>query len=95
MILLRFAGSWASGLAMPLYKRENKMKQDKLIDWLTLNCPIFVSLLNQKAKGNLPNGIINYLGTGTESEIEAGRTNFLTIESSLQELISYSCEKEV
>ena len=69
--------------------------QDELTGWLTLNCPVFVSLLNQKAKRNLPNGINDYLSKGSESEIEAGRINFLTIESFLSELIAYSSEKEV
>lgn len=71
------------------------MKQDELIGWLTSNCPVFVSLLNQKAKRNLPNGINDYLSKGSVGNIEAGRTNFLTIESFLSELIAYSSEKEV
>ena len=71
------------------------MKQDDLIGWLTSNCPVFASLLNQKAKRNLPNGIAEYIGKGSDGEIEAGRTNFLTIEGFLSELIAYSSEKEV
>jgi hypothetical protein len=71
------------------------MKQDDLIGWLTSNCPVFVSLLNQNAKINLSSGINAYIGQGSEDEIKAGKINFLTIESLLSELITYSSEKEV
>ncbi len=76
-------------------RRKNNMNQDHLIDWLTSNCPVFLSLLNQKAKTELPIGIKDYLSTGSDSEIEAGKINFLTIENLLSELIAFSSEKEV
>jgi len=71
------------------------MNQDDPIGWLTSNCPVFISLLNQKAKINLPSGIIDYIGKGSEGEIKNGKINFLTVESFLSELINYSSEKEV
>lgn len=77
-------------------KEKTKMDQDDdRLEWLKSNCPIFVSLFNQEAKKNLPNGIRYYIGEGSEDAIQHGKTNLLTIESHLTELISYSSKKEV
>jgi len=54
--------------------------QDELKKWIESNCPLFWSLLNIKAKTSLPKGLIEYIGTGTPSEIETGRNNLETPE---------------
>lgn len=71
------------------------MKHYDLTVWISSNCPVFFSLLNEKAKSGLPTGIKAYLSLGSDSEIESGKSNFLTIENHLSELIQYSSEKEV
>lgn len=69
------------------------MNQDNLIKWLSTNCPTFWSFLNNKAQKELPKGISEYVGGGSKVEIENGRTNILSIEEYLSELVSY-CGKE-
>jgi hypothetical protein len=46
------------------------------------------ALLNTKAQRNLPRGLIEYIGQGSPSEIETGRSNLTTIERYLRKLES-------
>lgn len=72
---------------------NNMLDQEALKDWLKTNCPLFWSFLNKRAQSTLPDGIVQYLGTGSTSEIETGKDNFKTIEKYLSELVSL-CGKE-
>jgi hypothetical protein len=54
--------------------------------WMESSCPLFWSLLNSQAQGSIPNGLIEYIGDGSPSQIEAGRTNLATIERHLTDL---------
>lgn len=71
------------------------MIQDKLVEWLNTNCPLFWSFLNKKAQASLPKGIIDYIGTGSSDEIETGRSNFKIIEKYLSELVSFCGNQKV
>lgn len=44
--------------------------------WLEKSCPIIWSMLNNQAKIILPNGLIEFLETGSPNEIENSRNIF-------------------
>ena len=50
------------------------------------NCPLFWSFLNKKAQTNIPKGLIEYISSGTPSEIGTGRHNLTIIERYLTDL---------
>lgn len=54
--------------------------------WIKSNCPLFWSLLNNKAQRNLPKGLVEYISEGTPSEVEAGKKNLISIEKHLTDL---------
>jgi len=91
--LLEQTGLRPAAQPRPRYAQDKNMTQDNLADWLSTNCPLFWSFLNNEAQTSLPKGISDYIGAGSEDEIENGRTNFLTIEKYLAELVSY-CGKD-
>jgi hypothetical protein len=64
------------------------MDHVNLKHWLKTNCPIIWSLLNRKAKASLPQGLIGYIGSGSEVEIETGRQHIVSVEGYLAELMS-------
>jgi hypothetical protein len=60
--------------------------QDEPKKWFRSNCPLFWSFLNKKAQTNIPKGLIEYISSGTPSEIETGRDNLTIIEKYLTDL---------
>jgi len=60
--------------------------QDELKKWIKSNSPLFWSFLKKKAQTNIPKGLIEYISSGTPSEIETGRDNLTTIEKYLTDL---------
>ena len=66
--------------------KPDMVNQDELKEWIESNCPLFWSLLNIKAQRTVPKGLVEYICTGTLSEIEAGRSNLATIEKCLTDL---------
>ncbi len=59
------------------------MNQGDLKVWLEDNCQMFWQMLNTKAKTRLPTGLVEYIGIGSQSEIDAGRDHILSIERQL------------
>ena len=63
------------------------INQNDLKNWLQYECPQFWSLLNTKGQSALPKGLVEYIGEGTASEIDAGRCNLRVIEHTLSALL--------
>ena len=66
--------------------------------WLKEHCPIVFEMLNEKTKRKLPIGVLNFLDSGSNLEMEFGRYFFMLIEKYLILLISktnkkYICDK--
>jgi len=74
---------------------NNMVEQETLKDWLKTNCPLFWSFLDRKAQSTLPIGIVEYLGTGSTSEIEEGKVNLRTIDQHLTDLVSLCGKQKV
>ncbi len=64
------------------------MNQGDLKVWIEETCPQLYGMLNAKARKQLPTGLIEYLGGGSLSEIEAGREGILSIERDLANLVN-------
>ncbi len=64
------------------------VRQDEFRKWIKTNCQLLWNLLNKKAQKNLPIGLVEYIGDGTTSEIEAGRNNVRIFERYLKDLQS-------
>jgi hypothetical protein len=64
-------------------------------EWNKINCPTVWKLLNNKAKSHLPNGLRDYIYSGNDAQIEAGKENLLSIDLFLAELERSCGEKEV
>lgn len=62
------------------------MVMNKTQDWIRINCPMIWTTLNKRAKYSLPKGIIEFLETGANSEIEYGHNIFLIMEKYLNTL---------
>lgn len=60
-----------------------------LRDWLQSQSPTTWSLLNIKAQGALPSGIVEYLSVGDPAEIDAGRAALIAGEGHLRDLITF------
>ena len=54
--------------------------------WIQSNCPLFWSLLNNKAQRKLPNGLVVYLNNGAITEIEEGKKYLKKIDKHLHDL---------
>ena len=68
-------------------KRVSNIKsQDDIKMWIQANCPLFWSLLNNKAQRKLPNGLVVYLSNGAVTEIEDGKKHLKKIEKYLHGL---------
>lgn len=63
--------------------------------WLEKSCPRIWSMLNNQAKIILPNGLREFIDTGSKNEIENGQNIFLIVEKYLDILISKSSKKTV
>lgn len=64
------------------------VSQDDLRIWIKSNYPLFWSLLNKKAQRSLPKGLVEYIGDGTQSEIETGRDHLSSVEKHLANLVN-------
>lgn len=71
------------------------VNQGDLKVWIEGNFPKLWQLLNAKAKRRLPTGLIEYLGRGCPSEIEAGREHISSIERYLTDLVNVCGWQEV
>jgi len=56
--------------------------------WIEDNCQILWQVLNTKARMQLPAGLVEYIGSGSPSEIEAGREHISSIDRHLNELVN-------
>lgn len=59
---------------------------EEIISWISNNCPLIWSILNEQAKKSLPDGITEFLNSGSECEIHTGRFLFLEIEKNVNQL---------
>jgi hypothetical protein len=57
---------------------------DKVKAWIEKECQLFWQMLNHKARLNVPKGIMEFLNSGSDSEIENGMKKFSIIEKYLK-----------
>lgn len=62
------------------------VSQDEIRKWIRSYCPLFWSLLSERAQGSLPKGLVEYIDSGTQSEIEDGRNHLVAVENYLTDL---------